>query len=112
MPEEESEEEYGKITPIRKAIPREPTKEEREDHEQLHIPFRSWCRHCVRGRGKEEACRRSERVPEVPEVHMDFMCMGEEKSETTLAMLVAKERTTKAAMSCVAPSKIERRVVG
>ena len=83
------EEEFGTRKPMRKGNPREPTKEEKEDHEKLHIPFRSWCRHCVRGRGKEEACRKDGRIPEVPEVHMDFMFMGEEKSEKTLAMLVA-----------------------
>ena len=53
----------------------------------------------MRGRGKDEDCRRSERVPEVPEVHIDFMFMGEDKSQTTLAMLVA----TQAVMCCVAP---------
>ena len=99
------EEEFGTRKPMRKGNPREPTKEEKEDHEKLHIPFKSWCRHCVRGRGKEEACRKDGRIPEVPEVHMDFMFMGEEKSEKTLAMLVAKERTTKAVMCCVAPRK-------
>ena len=31
--------------------PKDPTKEEREEHEKTHLPFRSWCRHCVRGRG-------------------------------------------------------------
>ena len=33
-----------------KRKPRLPTKQEREEHEATHIPFRSWCRHCVRGR--------------------------------------------------------------
>ena len=103
--EEEDEEEYGARKPMKKAGPREPTKEEKEDHEKLHIPFRNWCRHCVRGRGKEEACRKDGRTPEVAEVHLDFMFMGDEKSEKTLAMLVAKERTTKAVMGCVAPRK-------
>jgi hypothetical protein len=90
---------------MKKMSPREPTSDEKEDHEKTHIPFRNWCRHCVRGRGKEEACRRDGRIPEVPEVHLDFMFMGDEKSEKTLAMLVAKERTTKAVMGCVAPRK-------
>ena len=47
------------------------------------------------------------RVPEKPEVHMDFMFMGEEKFEKTLVMLVAKERSTKAVMGCVVPMKSE-----
>ena len=98
-------EEYGIRRPMKKTGPREPTREEKEDHEKLHKPFRNRCRHCVRGRGKEEACRKDGRTPEVPEVHMDFMFMGEEKSDKTLAMLVAEERTTKAVMACVAPRK-------
>jgi hypothetical protein len=61
---------------MKKMGPREPTSDEKEDHEKTHIPFRNWCRHCVRGRGKEEACRRDGRIPEVPEVHLDFMFMG------------------------------------
>ena len=37
--------------PMNKQDPKEPTKVEREEHEKTHLPFRSWCRHCVRGRG-------------------------------------------------------------
>jgi hypothetical protein len=37
--------------------PKEPSAEERRIHEMTHLPFRSWCRHCVRGRGKEAAHR-------------------------------------------------------
>ena len=29
-----------------------PSKAEREMHELSHVPFRSWCEHCVRGRGE------------------------------------------------------------
>ena len=52
----EEEEEYGLRKTERKQDPREPSAEERIEHEKTHLPFRSWCRHCVRGRGKEEAC--------------------------------------------------------
>ena len=34
--------------------PREPTVQERIDHEVLHEPFRVWCRHCMAGRGRKE----------------------------------------------------------
>ena len=77
----EEGEEYGVRRTMKKMGPREPTSDEKEDHEKTHIPFRNWCRHCVRGRGKEEACRRDGRIPEVPEVHLDFMFMGDKKSE-------------------------------
>ena len=33
--------------------PKTPTRTEIEEHNLIHLPFRSWCRHCVRGRGKE-----------------------------------------------------------
>ena len=100
MEDEGEEEEFGVRKPMRKADPKTPSKEEVEEHELTHIPFRNWCRHCVRGRGKEEACKREGRVPEVPEVHIDFMFMGEEGvAGETLAMLVAKEWGTKAVMA-------------
>ena len=74
-------EEYGMRKTQRKMGPREPTREEREEHEKTHLPFRNWCRHCVRGRGKEEACKRTDRRHGMAELHMYFMFMGEEEGE-------------------------------
>ena len=31
-------------------VPNMPTVEEQRDHCKTHIPFRSWCRHCVEAR--------------------------------------------------------------
>lgn len=90
---------------MKKHDPKEPTEAERRDHEMTHLPFRSWCRHCVRGRGKEEACRKGEGEVEKAEIHMDFMYMGEEAGGKTLTILVVKERRTRAIMASVAPSK-------
>ena len=33
-------------------VPGRPTKKEIEDLGVSHLPFRSWCRHCVRGRAQ------------------------------------------------------------
>lgn len=38
---------------VRRA-PEMPTKEEREAHEALHAEHRGWCRHCVRGRRRNQ----------------------------------------------------------
>ena len=46
----DAEEEGTKHKLVR--APGEPSKTEREHHEVDHIPFRSWCKHCIRGRGK------------------------------------------------------------
>ena len=32
--------------------PKMPTRTEIEEHNLTHLPYRSWCRHCVRGRGR------------------------------------------------------------
>ena len=104
----EAEEGYGKREVVRRRDPREPTKEEKEEHEKTHMPFRNWCRHCVNGRGKEETCRKMDRRHEMVEVRLDFMFMGKEESEKTLAMLVVKERSGGMVMSTVAPTKSSR----
>ena len=36
-----------------------PSQEEVEKHNLTHLPFRNWCPHCMRGRGKEAPHHRS-----------------------------------------------------
>ena len=39
-----------------RSVPVGPTRQEREDHEAAgHVPYRSWCRACVAGRGRSDA---------------------------------------------------------
>ena len=49
----EDETENGSRTVKKVQDPREPSKEERAQHERTHLLYRSWCRRCVRGRGKQ-----------------------------------------------------------
>lgn len=37
--------------------PEEPTTKEREDHMKVYIPYRTWCRICVKGRGRDRPHR-------------------------------------------------------
>ena len=37
--------------------PMAPSRKEREQHELTHTPYRSWCPHCVRARGRNRAHR-------------------------------------------------------
>ena len=103
--DEDEDDEYGVRRSVKNLDPREPSIEAREEHEKTHLPCRNWCRHCVRGRGKEEACRDAKRDQEVAEVHLDFMFMGDEGDDRTLAVLVVKERSRGMVMSTVAPRK-------
>ena len=55
---------------VRTHDPRQPNQQEKKEHEMTHLPFRSWCRHCIMGRGREEDCRKSmEEERQVLEVH-------------------------------------------
>ena len=44
--------------------PRLPSRQEVQEHELTHIPYRSWCVHCVRGAGRSDAHRRRARQGE------------------------------------------------
>lgn len=86
--------------------PQKPSKEEVEEHCKTHLPFRSWCRHCVRGRGKEMAHYRQEGESTMNEVHLDFFFMGlENEPGKTVPILAAKERRSKMVMASVVPKK-------
>ena len=78
-PTGEEELEAGVRNAERMMNPQKPSRGEVEDHNKHHLPYRSWCRHCVRGRGVEEAHRRQAEEPKIPEIHLDFMFIGEER---------------------------------
>ena len=83
---------------IREA-PKKQTKREVEEHELLHERYEAWCRHCVRGRGRNRPHRRVERNKEneeerVPRISMDYNFAGEddEKVGTCLTMVDSKSK--------------------
>ena len=47
--------------------PGQPTQQQRREHECTHVPYRSWCHHCVRGRAKGRPRRRlhGQDVPDI-----------------------------------------------
>ena len=72
---DEEQEEAGKRNVKKIHDPKLPTKEEVKEHfESAHMPYRSWCHHCVRGRGRERDHRRrsGEEQQGVPEYHLDY----------------------------------------
>ena len=58
--EDEEEGEKPKTVNVRKR----PTQKQRMEHEATHIPYQSWCRHCVRGRGRNRPHRKKKREAE------------------------------------------------
>ena len=65
------EEEFRRVKKI--VDPKMPTKSEKENHELAgHLPFRSWCEHCIRGKGHEAGrYKTKEKKDALPEVHVD-----------------------------------------
>jgi len=84
--------------------PGEPTAEEVAEHRIDHTPYRSWCEHCVRGRGYGEQHRRG---PEstIPVVSADYLLVTKrgvhlkneqvEASEVVMKILVIKDSKSK-----------------
>ena len=85
-----------------------PSKAEVEAHMATHVPFRSWCAHCVQGKSKAVGHRaRKSSEEEIPVVSMDYMFMESGSSETELGMpvLVIKGRKSGFKASFVVPRK-------
>lgn len=81
-PPEQDEEGRG---PRVKKTPKGPTKQEREDHEATHCPYRSWCRHCVRGRARNDQHQvqrqevdEEEEDRKIPRVAFDYFFLSDE----------------------------------
>jgi hypothetical protein len=113
---DEEEEESGERKVKKVQNPVRPRAEDVEEHEMTHLPFRSWCRHCVRGRGEELGHHACKELPEQMEVHMDYCFPGEDGSDKSVTMLVVRERLTRMTMCTATPTKttgefIAKRVV-
>ena len=86
--------------------PKAPSPEEIADHNLSHLPYRSWCRHCVRGKCKEMPHYKSKDEPLMNEVHFDFAFLGKEgQPGKLLPVLVVKERLTGMVMASAVPTK-------
>ena len=59
-------EEDTEVEPVKKAAdPGKPTDAQIEEHRMTHLPYRSWCRWCVlgRGRGLQHRARTGSLIP-------------------------------------------------
>ena len=101
----EEQQEGGTRAPRRAQDPKLPSPEEVAQHCLTHTPFRSWCRHCVRGSGQAELHKAALRDPDaLPEVHIDYCFMGK-RDEAAQPILVARDRDTKMTVSYLVRAK-------
>jgi len=62
---EEETETGGEERGVAKMLdPRQPSEEERRTHNLTHLPYRNWCEHCVKGRGREADHKHLKSQPE------------------------------------------------
>ena len=109
-PETTEEEDEGPTTEDRKpkkiADPRRPRKEEVEAHELTHVPYRSWCEVCVRGRGKSRPHTAGRQERGLPELHFDYMFVGpEDQPGKCKTCLVIREVETRMSLAIMVPTK-------
>ena len=86
--------------------PYSPTAAERAAHEATHLPFRSWCRHCVEGR-RDSPGHVAVDVGEqgVAEVGLDYAFIRKEGESQTQTILVLKDRLSRALRAWVLRAK-------
>ena len=59
-------------------VPVAPSQQEIEHHNVSHLPFRSWCKHCVRGESKAHPHKVNDgRISDVPVIIIDYMFINE-----------------------------------
>ena len=64
---------------VRQHDPPQPGQQEKEAHEMTLLPYRSWCRHYITRRGREDDCRKTmEEERQVPEVQLHGRREGRE----------------------------------
>ena len=95
---QEGDDHLGVREPVVLKAPFRVSREEREAHEITHTPYRSWCPHCVRGRGRNTPHRlRSEDAKHsgVPKVSMDyvFMSVADERAASNPVLIMVDEAT-------------------
>ena len=67
--------------------PTTPTRKDKEEHEITHIPYRSWCEHYARGRGRHKSHKsrdteeNAEEASRVIKIYMDFYFNGFHKDD-------------------------------
>ncbi len=94
-PSQDGEGEEGR-RPKGLSAPMKVSKEEREEHERTHTPYRAWCPVCVRARGRATPHMKSKEAEEeaVPKISMDYFFMSskdEEAKENPLIVMMDEE---------------------
>ena len=72
-------EDRGVAKPRTLNAPSPPSRQEAQEHAVTHLPVRSWCPFCVKGKSKASPHRKTDHgdEPEVPVVDLDYCFLGD-----------------------------------
>ena len=106
------------VVPRKLRDPRAPTKYEVEQHNLAHIPYRSWCPHCVRGKAvnSHHAAKHGkpdDELKSISRISLDYWYMGENdrKAQTNLLLVVLDEDSEAIIVCAVGQKGVQEWVV-
>ena len=103
--QEENEEAKQDTEPLRVARdPQLPSRDDVESHRCTHIPFRSWCRHCVCGRGRGDPHLRRADASSIPIVGLDYFFIDGEQVKTRKELDLPEDEAGEAALEAARAS--------
>ena len=103
--EAQNEEEAMVAKPL--PTPDTPTRSEFLDHCVTHTPYRSWCKHCFEGRGREFGHASRPHGPrEAPTISFDYAYVGDKGEITSREQAEAEEGSV--TILCVCETAVPR----
>ena len=84
-------------------VPKEPTAQERAEHELTHSPFRSWCKTCVMSKSRQDHSKKL-RLKQ-PVLQCDYSFFTDPKVEGSVTILNVRDVMSGLALACVVPNK-------
>ena len=103
--------EHGQTLPRMLPDPGAPSRQEVLEHELTHIPFRTWCPHCVAARAKSlrHAIDKWKQDSGLPMIGVDYAFLNKTDSDnagiSTVTTLVAKDNRSKCIFGLPVPRK-------
>ena len=72
-----------------------------------HLPFRSWCPHCVSGKAPDRSHKKRENHDDkrIPEIVFDYVFLASAEDDETIPIQVARDRRTQMLFAHVVPRK-------
>ena len=100
---EQQTDDKNAVKPKMLKIPCEPSESERRLHELTHLPYRDWCEHCVKSKGRQShAVKKNDRQPAI---QIDLSFLSTENDLPKRRILNATDVQTGYAMAIVLPAK-------